>query len=246
MADKTNTSQIDKARMSDRDKTLINILERMVDQMQKQDLLLEDVIRRQNELIRGVDGAESHRGLLHSQTDKSLERLSESIIRFRSDMLSLVNEQDHINKNIDDLSKLIKTTTFAVDNSNKRLADIDERAKSQEKSIREHYEHSLKQAEVLQRELADTNRSFAKLHMDTEKRLGQLHQETQRQLKKLQQETMRRLLALDGIDSALQTLLIRTEPPEKKSPLIVRIFKNIVRFFRKKLPSIFVRIRDKH
>ena len=242
MAEKSKTSDSSKSKTQDRDKTLINILERMVGQMQKQDLLLEDMTKQLNELSRDSEGARLHRVSLQNRTENSNEKLGESISRFRSDMLSLVNEQDHISKGLENLSKLVKTATFSLEDNNRRIEDLDELVRIQEKSVRNHYEHSLKQAEAYTRELADSRRNFTKLHAETEKRLGQLNYETQQQLARLQQETTRRLLALDGIDSALHILLERTEPPEKKPFIFVRLFHRSNRFFRIKLPLAVKRI----
>ena len=57
-------------------------------------------------------------------------------------------------------------------------------------------------------------------------------------LEKLQQDTARRLLVLGDIESALQTLLIRTEPPEKKPFWFIRLLRRAGLFCRKKLPRL--------
>ena len=220
----------------DRDKTLINILERMVGQIQRQDELLEKIVAHQKDSSSTAHSSNYNQLAFLDETDKSIGELRNMISRYRSDMLSLVNEQDHINKSVKDLNKLVKESTYASEVSNKRLATIDDRIVSQEKAVRDHYEHSLKLAVSFPREIAEASHKVDKLHADTEKRLGELHRETQSQLAKLQQETSRRLIALDGIDAALQTLLIRTEPPEKKPPWIVRIFGRVLNLFRVRLP----------
>jgi len=229
--------------MSDRDKTLINILERMADQIQKQGFLLEEILQNQSGFEKAVENAVFHRDTLKDETDKSLEKISDSISRYRSDMMNLVHEQDSISKSLKEFNKLVNKTTYSLETTSQMLVDIDGRVKSQERTVSEHYEHALKQAEKIPKEIADSGRRLSNLHADTEKHLGEQHRETQRQLEKLQHETTRRLLALEDIDSALKTLLVRTEPPEKKPIWIIRPFKRIGAFFRIKLPSLFKGIR---
>ena len=235
----------DKAKVSGRESALVSILERVVGQLRKQDQMLEDLAARQLELSAAVERVELGARSRQFDPEAAIGKLQDSFSRYRSDMLSLVNEQDHINKNLTSLNNLINKTTYALENINQKLAGLEERLKVQEKASGEHYTHSLKQAEILPKEIADSNRSVTKLHMDTEKSLATLHQETQRQLGKLQQETTRRLLALDGIESALQTLLVRTQPPERKPFWFVRVFRKVVGFFNKRLSKLFGKNRRK-
>ena len=221
--------------MSDRDQALIGVLERLASEMEHQDSMLEDSLRRHAELAKSLDSTERHLRRKQIDAEKEHEKMFDSFNHYRSDMLSLVNEQDRINRNIDDLQKTIKTTTYTLDATNKKIADLDERLKHHEKTSLEHFEHALKQPGVFREVLSDSNRNFTKLHADTEKHLGELHRETARQLDKFQHETMRRLLLLDGIITSLQTLLVRTEPPEKKPPWIARQFSKIAKFFRFKV-----------
>ena len=231
----------DNTKVVDRDQALIGILERLANEMEQQDKMLEDLISRHGEFAKTVESAEMNRRAKQIDNDQAHDKLFDSFHHYRSDMLSLVNEQDHINKNIADLQKTVRDTIYALETTNQRLAGLDERLKQQEKISSDHYAHALKQAEVFQRELTESNRNFAKLHADTEKHLSELHKETEQQLDKSQHETMRRLLTLDGIVNSLQTLLIRTEPPEKKPPLIKRLLHKINIFFRIRLPLLLRR-----
>ena len=224
--------------MSERDQALISILERLAGEMEQQDVILEDLLKRSGEFAKSLESSELIRKSGRTDTEKAHDKLFDSFQHYRSDMLSLVNEQDRINKNIDDLEKVLKSTTYALDTTNQKLDGLDERLKLHEKGSQEHFEHALKQPEVFRDVLTDSNRSFTKLHADTEKHLGELHSEMARQLDKFQHETMRRLLLLDGIVTSLQTLLVRTEPPERKPPWIKRQFGKISKFFRIKLPSL--------
>jgi len=228
----------EKAEISQRDSVLISILERLSNQLQKQDILLDDIVKHQHELTKAVETADFNWKTRQIDTNEANGKLRESITRYRSDMLSLVNEQDRINKNISELSNLVNKTAYALEKANQNLEGLEERVKTQEKTVNEHFAHSLKQAEITPKEIADSTRSITKLHRDTEKSLGKMHQETQRQLEKLQQETTRRLLALGDIESALKTLLIRTEPPEKKPSWFVRLFRKVAGFCRTKLSRL--------
>ena len=285
----------DKAKISDRDATLIKVLERMGNQIERQDKLLEDIIRSQNEFSRVVKRTEFSRSSSQGEADAAIEKLNESFSRYRSDMFNLAREQDNMTKGMEDMLKKTSKMAYTLASADQNIADLDERFKKQEKSLHDHYEHSLKQAEMIPKEIADAGRDLAKLHAgteksiekmhgdtqnqlesfkklhaeteksvekmhgdtqlklenftkihgDTEKSIERMHGETQRQLERMQKESMQRLLAFDSIESALQTILIRTEPPEKKPLLIVRVFKKIGRFFGVILPRAFRRFFTK-
>ncbi|MCL2629054.1 MAG: hypothetical protein FWD44_10255 [Oscillospiraceae bacterium] len=210
----------EEAKMTGRDQALIGILERLAAEMQDQDDMLEDLLKRTDALSKATGAAQSN--------DPARD--------YRSDMLSLVNEQDRINKNIDDLEKVVKTAAYALDVTNQKLIGLDERLGVHEKVSNEYYAQAQKQPAIFQEALDNSSRNFAKLHAETEKRLGEMYSETTRQLDKFQHETTRRLLLLDSIVTSLQTLLIRTEPPVKKPSWISRMFKRIGTFFRFRLP----------
>jgi len=232
----------EKAKMSDRDKTLINILERIGAELKRQGDVLEGLERNQGEFSRSLHSAEFTFGTQQNTSEKSIEKINATISHFRSGMLSLVNEQDRINENLKDMRKMLHDTIFSLETSNNSMADLNERVKTQDKAMRAYHEHLLKQEATTQKGIADTGSTISKLHAETEKRIGELHRENQVQLEKLQQDTTRRLLALDGIESALNTLLIRTEPPEKKPLMVVRALKATGVFFRVKLPRFLKRV----
>jgi len=233
----------DNLKMSERDQALINILERLVGEMRQQDLKLEALLARNSDFTNSLDSMGRQLRGKQIDTERAVERshnkLLDSFHHYRSDMLKLVNEQDQINKNIDALQKLIRTTIFTLDATNLKLIELDERLNLQEKISHEHYEYSVKESEVYQSALDDTNINYTKLHADTAKHLEVLQSETSEQLDKFRQETLRRLRLLDGIIASLQTLLIRTEPPERKTPWIARVFDKPVKFFRYKIPLLF-------
>jgi len=281
----------EKANVSDRDKTLINILRRMADQIQKQDELLQDIVKRQGEFARAFDNAEFQRGATQGAADFASDKVLEALSRYRSNMLSLVNEQDSINNNLKELDKLVHKAAYSVAEVSQTLSELEESAKKQEKAfsehsehtlkqagiftderlkkqektiqdhfahalkqaetftderlarsektVHDHYSHSLKQAELIQGEFAETNRNFTKLHAETENSIGKMQFDSQRQMEKTQAEMMRRLLTLDSLESALQTLLIRTEPPEKKPFVLFRVFIKAKNFLKIKLYKLF-------
>jgi len=232
----------EKAKTSDRDKALINILERIGGELQRQGDVLDDIVSNQEELSRALRSAEFQLGSQQSAAEQSIDKLGETLSHYRSGMLSLVNEQDRANENLKDMRKMMHDNNFAVETSNQEMAALSERVSAQDKAMREFYDHSLAREAETQKGIADNERTITKLHSDTEKRIVELQRETQGQLERLQQDTTRRLMALAGIEEALKTLLIRTEPPEKKPFIIVRAFKGAGAFLRAKLPLFFKRV----
>jgi chromosome segregation ATPase len=222
-----------------REKALIGILERLADEMKDQDLMLEDLLKHQGELTKATEALDRYQRVKFTDSDKANEKLFDSFHHYRSDMLSLVNEQDRINSNINDLHKALKTATYTLDVTTQKINDLDERLKLHEKASLEHFEHAIKQPEIYSETVIDTTRSFTKLHSDTEKHLSELHRETEQQLNKFQSETTRRLLLLDSITTSLQTLLQRTEPPERKTPWFKRKLDRFFKFVRRKWSLLF-------
>ena len=227
---------------SDRDKALINILERIGGELQRQGDILDDILVSQEGLSKLLRSAEFQRGSQQSASEQSIDRIGEAMSHYRSGMLSLVNEQDRANENLKDMRKMMHDANFALETSNQEMAALNERVIAQEKAMREFYDHSLARETATHEGIADNGRTMAKLHSDTEKRIVELQRETQGQLDKLQHDTTRRLLALVRMEEALNTLLIRTEPPEKKPLAIVRMFKKIGVFFRVVLPAFLKKV----
>ena len=91
---------------------------------------------------------------------------------------------------------------------------------------------------LLFKEIGDMNRNVSKLHMDTEKRTIEEHRETKRRLNEINIDISRRLLILDKMEASLTELLIRTEPPEKKPFIIIRLFRRL----RSAIKSIQIRM----
>ena len=248
-------------KLTRQESALVSILERMADQLTKQDQVLEEVTgrqfdltkaleaiefqieARQNDYSRAIESMEYQIGIKQNGSDTDIKNLQDAVSRYRSDMLSLVNEQDHISKKLSELNSLVGKTFYTMENANQTLTRLEEKAKAQEKVANDHFAHSLKQAEILPKEIANSGQSIAKLHMDTEKSLGKMHGDTQRQLEKLQQDTVRRLLVLGDIENEIQTILIRTEPPEKKPFWLFRPFRRFFGFCRIRIARVYRRIK---
>ena len=223
---------------SNRDETLIKILERLSDDIRNQQMQLDDIASKQHDLSVSLERAGLQYNSRHDVTNAAIERSQESIQRYRSDLLSIVNEQDRTNLIMTDLNKKQAAIAFTQDNISKSLTDMIKLLETQIKDIHSANEHSTRQGESLTRDISGVDRSVAKLHMDFEKRTGDMRKESQQQLEKVRMDVERRLLSLDKIEAALEVLLIRTEPPEKKPFFVIRIgrklrllFKNIrIRF----------------
>ena len=216
---------VSESKMSQRDETLIKVLDRLSDNIQNQELLLDEIKKRQLELSVDMERTGLWQHSQHEETGASLEKTRETFLRYRSDMLRLVNEQDRMNDIVMDLKKKQAAVVYAQDNITRGLLDLNARMETQEKSMRELNAFSVQQGEKSSREIADANRSVTKLHMDTDKRLGEEHRETHRRLDEIKRDTIRRLMTLDKIEASLDVLLIRTEPPEKKPFFVIRIFR---------------------
>jgi len=228
----------DDLRKPEREQVLIGILTRLADEMQEKDSVLTNILEQQSNLVRKLESTEQYIRRKQVEVDEAHGKLVDSLQHYRSDMLKLVNEQDVINRNVEDLQNVVKTTTFTLDNTTKLLASFGEKLVAHEKTTGQQAEYAVKQQKILQDAINNTSRDFTKLHADTEKRIDEFHKDTVEQLDKFQYETTRRLLLLDSVVNSLQTLLVRTDPELKKKPLIVRMFERISSFFRFKLPFL--------
>ena len=230
---------------SKRDLVLAKVLDRLSIQIRQHDTILEEIQTTQNELVSAIKSIELHQDIRSGESDVSIDTLNQNLLRYRSDMLQIVNEQDRIGEFVKDVAKRQVSIDGAQERLVSNLTDLEKRYKKQEKTIHDHYEHSLELSESFSREVAAANQSVIKLHMDTEKRLSEMHSETHKQLEKVRVDAMARLLALDGIESALNTILVRTEPPEKKPFILLRPFFRLHKFFSTKLHRAIAKQRIK-
>ena len=220
----------EKGKLSQRDQTLVKILDRLSDDIRNQDIRLEETKNRLLELFADIERAWAKQHARHDFSDVAIEKTQSEIQRYRSDMLSLVNEQDRMNAAMIDLTKKQAAIAYSQDNLVNTMKDLSKRLEVQEKAVHDIGEHSEKHEETLTSQLKDLSRNVAKLHMDTEKRLGEMHTDTHRLLRDMKADTIRRLLALDKIEESLGVLLIRTEPRQKKPFILVRLFRRIRMF----------------
>ena len=266
---------------SERDLTLIKVLERLSTQaklhktqIEEATTQIEEVTKGQAEILEVVRRSELRQESRQDGAEHSLETFGESIQRYRSDMLSLVNEQDRIGDTLKALSKRLDMIAVSQEEMGKDLSNLGERFNGQEKNAHDHYEYAVRLGDTTAKDIADVNRNATKLHVETTKQLGDEHREMrkqltdadrnavklheatvktivdgqkelQRQISELKQETNRRLLSLDGIEATLQVLMVRTEPPVKKPSIFKRTFRAIIKFFRVKLPDFFARRRSR-
>ena len=214
-------------KLSQRDETLVKILDRLSDDIGRYELLLDEIKKEQQTLSLEIERTVARQHGRLDVTDKTIEKSHETINRYRSDMLSLVNEQDRLNEMMKDMSKKQSTIAFLQDNLVANLTDLSKRLEIQEKTVREMSEHAIKHEEELTRLLGDMSRSHNRIHMDSEKRMGEVERATQKRLDDMRRETSHRLLALDKIESSLNVLLIRTDPSQRKPFIVVRLFRKL-------------------
>ena len=223
-------------KLTKRDETLVKVLDRLSEDISKQQDLVAETNKKQLELAADIERHEARHSSQYGAADQTIEKTHEALIRYRSDMLSLVNEQDRINEAMKELNKKQITIAYSQDNIVNALTNIDKRLEMHEKIIHDLNESTAHYETTLSGELAQMNRHIAKQHLETEKRLDEVNRETQKRLSELNQDTMRRLKSLDEVESALNVLLIRTQPREKKPFFLLRLFNRI-----KRLPKVIRR-----
>ena len=143
-----------------------------------------------------------------------------------------INNKGNIdNENINKIGYSLEETALVVSGMEKEF-------NKHEKDVREHILYTNQKWDNLPNEFFETNRNIAGLRADMEKAFVDTRAINEQNFEKYQRETTRRLLALDDMMTALETLLIRTEPPEKKPPIPARIIRFIKRFIRNAVKSI--------
>jgi len=308
------TAQAQPQTQSQKDVVLVRILERLSTQIQQFDMRMEEMEKNQLELPDKVEKA----GLLNTtgqpDSENDIKKLHEAFLRYRNDMLKLVNDQDRLQESLKELSKRQDMIIGAQEIISRDTAMLDDRYGKQEKAVSEYSQFSVHQGEALAKDIEGVNKNAAKLYLDTEKRLEtitkdidgvnknaaklyldtekrldtitrdidgvnrnagklyldtekrldtitrdvesvarnatKLHEGTEKNLRdeqrdirrevgELRKETMRRLLALDKIEETLEIILIRTEPPEKKPFILIRVFRAVGQFFGVTIPGAF-------
>ena len=231
-----------------RDMTLINVLERLADEVNAQEALLKEFIVRQGNISGIMDDSEFKQNLFRDEVDNSIRQLQDSFTRYRSDMLTFVHEQDILRKNMEDALESISKISYSLEDTGTVVSDMDKGFSKHEKDVHDHILFSSQKWENLPHEFSDTNRNISQMHADMVKFFGEASTDIELRFEKYQRETTRRLLALDDMMSALETLLIRTEPPEKKPPFPKRVVRFVNRFFRrigKSFQKAWLKLRNK-
>ena len=207
-------------KLSQRDETLVRILERLSDDIQKQGILLDVVGKQQLEQSANIErvGLAQHARL--DLSDAATEKTHETFLRYRSDMLHIVNEQDRLNDIIRDLVKKQAAIAFSQENIANILSELSERLETHEKAVRDVNTYSIKHEEALtslaarlevqentirevnkysirhderlSKEISDMSRSVTKLHMDTEKSIGDMTRAAEKRLGEVNRDTQRR------------------------------------------------------
>ena len=231
-----------------REMTLINVLERLADEVNAQESLLKEFIERQSNVSGIMDDSEFKQNLFRDEVDNSIRQLQDSFARYRSDMLTFVHEQDVLRKNMEDALESISKISYSLENTGTTVSDMDKGFSKHEKEVHDNILFTNQKWDNLPGEFSETNRNISGLHADMVKFFGDTNTDIELRFEKYQKETTRRLLALDDMMTALETLLIRTEPPEKKPPFPKRVVRFVNRFFRrigKSFQKAWLKLRNK-
>ena len=185
---------------SQRDATLVKILERLANQIQEHDNRLDEISKYQKELFESVEKSELRHISRQDLTDAALEKFSETMLRYRSDMLGMVHEQDVMTDSMGGLNKRQDMIAAAQEEIGMELVNLDKRFEQQEKTSHDHYEFAVKQSEEFSRELEAVSHNSTDLHADTVKQLDEVNSDvkqqisdTNRNLAKLHLETSKQI-----------------------------------------------------
>jgi len=121
----------------------------------------------------------------HDETNAATEKLDQTFVRYRSDMLGLAREQGRISDSTTTMAKRQETLAEAQEQITHDLTDLDSRFATQEKTAHDHFELSIRQGDSVQEGIANANRNAARLHDETEKRLGEGHSKISNQITEL-------------------------------------------------------------
>ena len=164
-------------------------------------------------LAKDIEGVNKNSAKLYLDTEKRLEMITKDI-----DGVNKSNAKLYL-----DTEKRLDTITKDIEGVNRNAGKL--------------YVDTEKRLETITRDVENVARNATKLHEGTEKNLRDEQRDIRRQVEELRKETMRRLLALDKIEETLEVILIRTEPPEKKPFILVRVFHAVGRFFGVLIPN---------
>ena len=118
-------------KLSQRDEMLIKVLDRMSDNIWKQEMLLDEIIKQQLEQTANIERAWLQLHMRHDTADSAREKTHEDFLRYRSDMLHLVNEQDRLNDIVKDVGKKQAAIAFSQDSIVNTLTSLDQQFDTQ-------------------------------------------------------------------------------------------------------------------
>lgn len=201
--------------LSNRDETLIHVLERLAGQLENINSRIEILEKRQRELNAAVRRAGEKR---EDDDDGVYEDIMKSLTRYRSDMGNLVSVQDSIDSDMKLLSKRNESVIKSQEIIGQEMNNLTSMLEAHEQSAREQYALTVRHGDIFVDKIESLDRNVKDLHMETEKHLGMEHRETQKRIDDFNKDVLQRLMALDGIVANLEVLRRRTEPPAPKEP----------------------------
>ena len=214
----TEKKQMQQQSQTQRDVTLVKILERLSKQIQQFDSRMEGVEKRQQELPDKMGGVGLRQNLDIVDAKDEIEKLHDTFLRYRNDMLKLVNEQDRLDDSMKDLAKRQDIIVGAQETISRDTESLDERFSKQEKAVSEYAQYSVRQGEDLSKDIEGVNKNAAKLYLDTEKRLDGLTKDIEgvnKNAAKLYLDTEKRLDNLtkdiEGVNRNAGKLYVDTE-----------------------------------
>jgi hypothetical protein len=246
----------DEKKILNRDEALVKVLERLAKQIEYLELRQKEHEDTLAELFKAVESNEPRQ----NETNTSLAELRGILLRYHSEMETIVAVQDGMGKNLQSVSErqdaLADRQSAELAEQERMGGDLSSLAARfgiQERAVGEHLVFSQTLEEAVSVKTAELNRRLSTLHANAEKHLDRTHAETQQRLTETQRrlddsrlEFMRRLLALDTLETALLELLRRTEPPEPKPPVWpVRLFRKVSAFIRVKASLLKGMLRRK-
>ena len=229
----TEKKQTQEQSQSQKDVVLVRILERLSNQIHQFDLRMEEMEKNQLELPDKMEKAGARQNADQPSAEAEIEKLHEAFLRYRNDMLKLVNDQDLLDKGLKELSKRQDMIIGAQEIISRDTARLDERFSTQEKAVSEYSQFSVHQGEALAKDIDGVNRNSAKLYLDTEKRLDTITKDidgVNKNAAKLYLDTEKRLDTItrdiDGVNKNAGKLYMDTE---KRLDTITRDVESVAR-----------------
>ena len=229
----TEKKQMQPLSQTQRDVTLVKILERLSNQIHQFDHRMEEMEKTQHDLpdIVGATGGRYATGL--ADAEQELARLNDNFIRYRNDILKIANEQGRLEDDMKEITKRQAVMVGALETISRDTENLDERYGKQEKAVSEYSQFAVRQGETLAKDIEGVNKNANKLYLDTEKRLDGLTKDidgVNKNAAKLYLDTEKRLDSLakdiEGVNRNASKLFVDTE---KSLETITRDIENVGR-----------------